>query len=290
MALSMKHVAALGAAAAMAGLAIAASSWYTVDQTERGVLLRNGAIIGVAQPGLGFKVPLIDTVQKLSVKNELLRWEKLESYSHDQQAAHYIISVNYQINPDRVSQIYAEFGGAEGAVRRLVTPNVLKHSKIVIGQFTAQSTIQERAKLNALIAEAVQKAVEGPLTVTGVQVEDIKFSPAYEKSIEDRMLAEVEVLKLRQNAEREKVQAQITVTKASAEADATRAKAQASADATRVRGDAEASAIRARAAALADNPALVSLVQAERWDGHLPQTMVPGAAVPMIGLGQTAAK
>src|SRR5215218_5893004 len=91
----------------------------------------------------------------------------------------------------------------------------------------------------------------------------------------------------RQNAEREKVQAQITVTKASAEADATRAKAQAGADATRVRGDAEASAIRARAAALADNPALVSLVQAERWDGHLPQTMVPGGAMPMNTLGQT---
>ena len=31
--------------------------------------------------------------------------EALESYSHDQQAAHYIISVNYQINPDKVSQI-----------------------------------------------------------------------------------------------------------------------------------------------------------------------------------------
>jgi regulator of protease activity HflC (stomatin/prohibitin superfamily) len=123
-----------------------------------------------------------------------------------------------------------------------------------------------------------------------VQVEDIKFSPAYEKSIEDRMLAEVEVLKLRQNAEREKVQAQITVTKAAAEADATLAKARASADATRLRGDAEASAIRARGAALADNPTLVSLVQAERWDGHLPQTMVPGGAMPMIALGQTVAK
>src|SRR4051812_40892432 len=238
-----KQVVAVGVVgAAMVGATIAFGSSYTIDQTERGVLLRNGAIIGVAQPGLGFKVLLIDAVRKISVKNELLRWEKLESYSHDQQAAHYIVSVNYQINPDKVSQIYAEFGGAEGAVRRLVTPNILKHSKIVIGQFTAQSTIQERARLNTLIAEAVQKAVEGPLTVTGVQVEDIKFSPAYEKSIEDRMLAEVEVLKLRQNAEREKVQAQITVTKASAEADATRAKAQASADATRLRGDAEASA------------------------------------------------
>ena len=39
-------------------LIIAGGSWYTVDQTERGVLLRNGAVIGTAQPGLGFKVPL----------------------------------------------------------------------------------------------------------------------------------------------------------------------------------------------------------------------------------------
>ena len=43
-------------------------SWYTIDQTERGVLLRTGAVIGTAQPGLGFKVPLIDTVEKVSVK------------------------------------------------------------------------------------------------------------------------------------------------------------------------------------------------------------------------------
>jgi len=31
---------------------IAAGSWYTVDQTERGVKLRYGATIGTAQPGL----------------------------------------------------------------------------------------------------------------------------------------------------------------------------------------------------------------------------------------------
>ena len=47
---------------------IAAGSWYTVDQTERGVKLRYGAIIGTAQPGLGFKIPLIDSVEKVSVK------------------------------------------------------------------------------------------------------------------------------------------------------------------------------------------------------------------------------
>ena len=32
------------------------------------MLLRYGAVIGTAQPGLGFKVPLIDSVEKVSVK------------------------------------------------------------------------------------------------------------------------------------------------------------------------------------------------------------------------------
>ena len=44
-------------------VAIVTSSWYTVDQGERGVMLRNGAVIGEAEPGLGFKIPLIDTVE-----------------------------------------------------------------------------------------------------------------------------------------------------------------------------------------------------------------------------------
>ena len=52
------------------------------------------------------------------------------------------------------------------------------------------------------------------------------------------------------------------------------------------RGDAEASAITARAKALGDNPNLVSLTQAEKWDGKLPATMVPGGSVPMIALGK----
>ena len=111
------------------------------------------------------------------------------------------------------------------------------------------------------------------------------------------MLAEVEVQKLQQNAEREKVQAQITVTQANAKANAVRAEAQANADATRLNGEAQASniritgeaqaaAIEARAKALGTNPNLVTLVQAERWNGVLPTTMVPGSAVPFVSVNK----
>ena len=51
-------------------------------------------------------------------------------------------------------------------------------------------------------------------------------------------------------------------------------------------GNAEATAISARGKALGDNPHLVTLVQAEKWNGVLPVTMVPGGTVPMITLGK----
>jgi regulator of protease activity HflC (stomatin/prohibitin superfamily) len=111
------------------------------------------------------------------------------------------------------------------------------------------------------------------LIVESVQVENIDFSDAYEQSIEQRMLAEVEVQKVQQNAEREKVQAEIAVIQAKAQADA-----------VKLQGDAEAHAINARGRALRDNPALIELVQAEKWDGKLPTTMVPGQTVPFINV------
>jgi regulator of protease activity HflC (stomatin/prohibitin superfamily) len=59
----------IGAAAiGLIALVAIMGSWYTVDQTERAVLLRNGAVVGTAQPGLGFKIPVIDSVEKISVK------------------------------------------------------------------------------------------------------------------------------------------------------------------------------------------------------------------------------
>ena len=90
-------------------LMIAAGSWYTVDQTERGVRLRYGAVIGTAQPGLGFKLPLIDSVEKVSVKTTTYSWDKMNSYSYDQQPADLKISVTLRASPDKVSDLYAKF-------------------------------------------------------------------------------------------------------------------------------------------------------------------------------------
>jgi regulator of protease activity HflC (stomatin/prohibitin superfamily) len=283
----------MGSLMPVAVLAVAAAavlgSWYTIDQGFRGVITRNGAVIGVAEPGLSFKLPFFDSVNYISVQEHSRTYgqeQGLSTYSRDQQPAFIRVSVNYQLPAGRVDEVYANFGSEEAMVSRILDPRVMQTTKNVFGQFNAVTAIQERERLNIEMREALIKAIgDEPITVTGLQVENIDFSKAYEESIEQRMQAEVEVQKLRQNAEREKVQAQITVTKAQAEADSVRARAQAEADAIRLRGDAEAAAIKARSEALGQNPNLIALTQAERWNGQLPTTMVPGGSVPFMNVG-----
>ncbi len=278
----------VGAIAFLFGMTIIFGSWYTVDQTERGVILRNGAVVGTAQPGLGFKMPMIDGVEKVSVRTQTWTYEKMNSYSFDQQPADLKISVTLRAAPDKVAELYARFGGLETAVKQVVSPVVNQQVKVVFGRYTAVRAIQERGPLNGAIKDAITAAMQHDqmIIVESVQVENIEFSHAYLQSIEQRMLAEVEVQKLQQNAEREKVQAQIVVTKATAEANAVRQRAQAESEAITLRGNAEATAIDARGKALRDNPALIGLVQAERWDGKLPVTMIPGGSVPMLALSK----
>jgi regulator of protease activity HflC (stomatin/prohibitin superfamily) len=145
--------------------------------------------------------------------------------------------------------------------------------KTIFGQYDAVRAIQERAALNTDFASAVTSAISGPVQIVSVQIENIDFSEAYEQSVEQRMLAQVEIQRREQNLRTTEVEAQIARTRAEGEAEA-----------IRLRGEAEAAAIRARADALRANADLVQLQAVEKWDGKLPTTMVPGSAVPFVNM------
>jgi regulator of protease activity HflC (stomatin/prohibitin superfamily) len=264
----------VGGVIALLALVIIGGSFYQVDEGERGVILRNGKVVGTAEPGLNFKYPIIDSVKDVNVQSQTRIFKGVQVYSRDSQNATLVVSVNYRLASNQVEKLYGEFGGEEGILTRLLDRQLPDEVKNVMGQFAAVTAIQERTRLGLEVAAAIKKAAgNSMLIIESVQIENIDFSDAYEKSIEQRMLAEVEVQKVQQNAEREKVQAEIAVIQAKAEADA-----------VKLKGDAEAHAINARGKALRDNPALIGLVQAEKWDGKLPTTMVPGQTVPFINV------
>jgi regulator of protease activity HflC (stomatin/prohibitin superfamily) len=263
-------------AGALLALIVVMGSWYQVDQGERGVHLRNGAVIGSAEPGLGFKLPIFDDIKRISVQNLTNVYDKVQAYSKDQQTAEIRVSVSYHVPPADVVLLYSEYGSVEALTSRLVDRQVPTQVENVFGQYTAVSAVQNRVQLVKDINQAIREAVKGPVVIDSVQVENIDFSEAYEQSVEQRMLAQVQIQQREQNLRTTEVEAQIARTRAEGEANA-----------IRLRGDAEASAIRARADALRANADLVQLQAVEKWDGKLPTTMIPGSALPFVNLQTT---
>jgi len=270
---------------ALIAASVVLGSWYTVDQTQRGVRLRNGAFVEVVQPGLHFKIPWFESIAKIDMQTHNFTFEKVNSYSADQQPADLRISVTLHVAPDKVAEMYSRFGGdQQAAISRLVTPHMNQEVKVVFGQYTAAKAISARGQLNVDAAKALTDAIayDSVFQIEGVQIEDITFSADYIRSVEARMQAEVAVQQRQQELQQERIKADIAVTQATGRANSIRAEAQAQADAIKLRGEAEATAIKARGDALTNNPNIVALTQAERWDGKLPATMVPGSTLPML--------
>jgi regulator of protease activity HflC (stomatin/prohibitin superfamily) len=274
----------LGAGIAVAAVAVLLlNPFYTVDAGQQAVVTRLGAVAGVSGPGLHMKAPLIDVVHKISTRTNAIDWgfggteadRRMEAYSSDQQPAHISVKITYSVkkDPASVRQIYTQYGTEQGFADAVVVPRAYENVKTVFGQFTAVTAIQHRAQFNAQVEQAVRAAIAGPVQVESVQIQDIAFSEAYENQVEERMKAQIVVERTQQEKLTKQLQADMLVIQAKAEADS-----------TRLKGEAEASAIRARAGALTANPNLVQLTAAEKWNGVLPTTMVPGAGVPLVTL------
>lgn len=278
---------------------VAFGSWFTIDQGQRGVLLTNGAYTETVGPGLHFKMPWFQSVVKLSTQQQVVYWncppdpkyscsadqrQEMQAYSRDQQPASMRITVNYHVPEGEVANVYANYGSVEALADRVIARKAPQEVKTIFGQYDAVSVIQNRAKFNAQVSKAVADVVDGPVVVDSVQIENIDFSDAYENAVEARMTAQVEVQKQEQTLQQEKIKADIAVTQAEGRAKSVKAEADARAYATKVQGDAEADAIKARAAALSNNPLLVELTKAEKWNGTLPTSMIPGSSVPFLSV------
>lgn len=267
-------------------LSVALGSFYTIGEGERGVQLRNGKVVGLAEPGLGFKIPFIESVSKISVQTFTVKYDKLQAYSRDQQPADIRASVTFHVPASEVLNVYTNFGDIDRMVERLINRQVPNQVENIFGKYTAISAVQERAKFVTDVSNAVKGSITGPVVIDSVQLENIDFSDAYEKSVEARMKAEVEVQTQKQNLDKEMVSAQIAVTQAQARADSQLAQAKAEALSITLKGEAEAGAIKKRSDALSSNSNLIELTRAERWNGVLPTTVIPGNATPFLSVGK----
>lgn len=275
----------LGGILALILIWIAFGCFYTVESGERGILLRFGDVVAVEDPGLHFKMPFIEQVKFLSVRSQNVALNT-DVYSADTQAAKVRLSINFQLNPADVKKIYVTYG--KDYESRIILPQIQSQCKDAFGTFTAINIVRSRDEVARKIFENLTSYLTGlGIMVTSVQIENLDFSDEYEKSVEERMKAEVEVAKLKQSLEQQKIRADMARTEAKGAADSELMKAKAKAEAIRLRGEAEASVIEAKAKAMSNaGPSYVKLIEAEKWNGQLPTTMLPDQTLPVVGVKQ----
>jgi prohibitin 2 len=242
-------------------LMIINSPFGTVPAGERGVQLRFGAVTGrIFDEGLYFRIPFIESVQKMDVK---IQKDEVpaSAASKDLQIVTSKIALNYHLDPDSVNKIWQEVGKNYNI--RIIAPSIQEAVKAESAKFTAEELITKREEVKEKIkANLAERLLERSIIVDEFNIIDFEFSPAFNTAIEAKVTAEQLKLKADRDLQRIEIEAEQKIAEA--------------------RGKAEA--IRIEAQALRQNAQVVELRWIEKWDGKVPTYW--GAASPFIGINR----
>lgn len=181
----------------------------------------------------------------------------LTAASHDSQVVTTEVTLNYQILASDWPWLIEEVGNMDAITLKIIDPQMKETLKASTAMFKGENLIPERELVKMEVTDKITKSLlRSSISVTEVSLTDFKFNDEYQAAIERKQEASQDVLTAENRLLEEKIFADIVV----------------------VQSEADATAIRNRASALAENPEIVSLVIAERWDGILPQTVLSGGA------------
>jgi regulator of protease activity HflC (stomatin/prohibitin superfamily) len=258
------------------GLLTAWLSYYTIDQGDVGIVKRWGERVAITDPGLHFKIPYIDSVDEIEVRERKLSLE-MDSSSKDPMTLPLVVSMNWAVSKKDIGMLYDEYGGLEQFGERILKPRFNDGAKTAASRFTVNELVTDRDKLRAEIIAVLKTTL--PLSVmqiTGLAVEDVKFPPEYIKQIRDKQVAREAALTEKYTLEQQKYKTQQITQTAEAQRDADKAKADGEAYAVTTKGQAEIAIIEAKGKAIATNPLIIQYTNATNWRGELPATFIGG--------------
>lgn len=271
-------------------------SWYIIDSGEKGVIRRFGETIKVAEPGLGFKIPIVDSVIVIPVREQTITFgsrntsgelaSTLSAYTRDQQSVSLMTSITFTItDPIRV---YNTYRTVENMNTQTLGPRIREQVERTFGQYSVIDSINKRGELSQNLADNVKEALRNqPIEIRNFSLVELKYSDAYEQGVEKSMQEEINRQTALREKETETIRAETNRIKQQGISDAYLIDQKAKADAVRMQGQAEADAIKAKSDALEkQGTGLIQLTLAEKWQGQLPQTMIPNSALPMLDINK----
>lgn len=159
------------------------SSFYTLDEQERGVLLRMGKFESVEKPGLHFKIPLIDQVIKVNATKVREAEIKERMLTEDENIVEVELNAQYQVtNPVdfalRVEQPETTLrSAAESALRHEVGSTAMDDI-LTIGRAVLATKVQAR------LQDYLNRYKTG-ITLTNLNIKDARPPAQVKEAFDD---------------------------------------------------------------------------------------------------------
>lgn len=198
------------------------------------------------------------------------------------------LGISYNIMPDRVADIFQKYRKGVDEITDTYLRNMVRDALVLEGSSRKIESVYGAGKADLMAA--VEKRVRDQVEPIGINIEriywagDLRLPEVVVERLNDKIAATQKAEQRRNEVEQTKAEAEKAVAEAQGQADSRKLQAEAEAEAIRLAGQAEADAIREKGRALRENPELVALLQAEKWDGKLPTTMVPNGTLPFMNL------
>lgn len=233
--------------------------------------IRNSSL----QPGAHFSLPFIETIEKVDIREHVYETYQ-PAYTKDTQTVESIyVKVNYVYSTGMIDSLIRTVG-VGNVESTLIVPNLNSILKNTIGKYKAEELIQNRSIAQELVEDELRGALElYGVYITAVNLADIDFEDSFEQTIRDKVAAEQEALRVRNETAAKEEEAKQKVIAA-----------QADADSKKLTADADAYAISVIQAELSKSPEYIDLQKIEKWNGVFPQVMGENIN-PFVALGSS---
>ncbi len=220
-------------------------SFQQVDTGSVAVVRHLGKITGVRYPGTHFDFYLLNSYEIYDTK---VQQDKIltSAYSKDGQTMELEVFLQYQVQAENIINIATEYGSLDALQARIETVTIEK-TKAVMSSAEAMTIIQNRATFSEDVSTSVRAGISSDyyVNVKDVVLTNIDFTKEFEKSVEDKVIAEQEK--------------QASITRAEAQLEVARIEAEKKI--TEANGNAEAAKIIALAEAEAASSKIIELAR-----------------------------
>lgn len=210
-------------------------SIHIVETGQIAVVKHMGEAKEVKNAGMHFDFWLTEQYEYYDSKVQNVEMAT-QAYSSDAQTMDIAMTLQYHISTEKAIEIAKQYGSLD-ALQNRIEAIAIEKTKSVLSSYKAMDIISDRSSMSPRVEDAIITAItdEYYVTVSTVVLTNIDFSDAFERAVEEKMIAEQKKLQ----AEYEN---QMKVAAAEAEAQAAIMKAEGEAKAKLIAAEAERAA------------------------------------------------